>query len=597
MHRRGKHHNFGGRGARPLRAGLEELETRLLFSADLQGLVPIEPDHSPTVLTQQIEAPAVPTSERHTSAAELSQLLFVDRGSAQFGELTDYLHQGEYTNAVILTSEGDPLEQIRSQLAARGSVDQLHIAAEGDGQGIVIGNTHYTADSLLTYADAWSALGPYLSASSEISFHGGSLTELIDNEAFQQTLRELTGAQVSVHDNTELTEVLQTQAMPSELMAADLTVPVAFEENVGQTDAVVDFVARGTGYTVFLSQGDAVLRFAGDGSDDVLRIDLVGADSGSMASGLGATDAKNHYLVGGESSWRTDVSSYDSVVYGEIYDGIDIRYYSQQSQLEYDFIVAAGADPSQIRLNFDGAESVTIGTDGALLLALPGSPEPVRFDAPYSYQVADDGTRIEVLSAYVIHADGTVGFELGAYDTDRELIIDPILDYTTYFGGTGLDQGWDVTTDAAGDVYLTGRTASLDFPGTEVGTGDTKSSTDYDVFVTKLSADGSTALWSTYIGGSGDDTGYAIEVDASGNVYVTGDTTSTDFATTAGALDGTLDGAQDAFVIQLNASGDQLLYSSYFGGAGDSDTGRDIALGAGGELHVTGTTDSSDLPT
>jgi hypothetical protein len=247
-----------------------------------------------------------------------------------------------------------------------------------------------------------------------------------------------------------------------------VSLPLGFEENLGQTDAQVDFLARGSGYSVFLTEGDAVLVLGGEDGGYAVRLDLLGAESDAAVSGDGALSGSSNYLVGDDpDAWQTGVSQSASVTYEGVYDGVDVRYYGNQRELEYDFIVHAGADPGSILLEFDGAESVHVDGNGDLVVVLSSEAgDELRFQAPVSYQLTADGGREAVESRYLVNADGTIGFELGDYDASRALVIDPILEYGTYLGGTGLESARDVAIDASGSAYVTGRTGSNDFPTT-----------------------------------------------------------------------------------------------------------------------------------
>ena len=380
------------------------------------------------------------------------------------------------------------------------------------------------------------------------------------------------------------------------LEANYMSTPLAFEENVGQTDAAVDFLARGSGYSVFLSDADAILFLDGKDSSHVLSLNVVGAKSSVLPLGEYSLNSVSNYLLGGDSStWQTDITQYGSVLYEDVYDGIDLHYYGNQRQLEYDFIVDAGVDYSQIRLNFEGAEGLNIAENGELVITLNTAGEAVRFKAPVAYQLADDGSREAVTSAYVIYGDGTVGFSLGAYDASRELVIDPILDYTTFVGGTGYDTIEGIAADNAGNVYITGWAGSTDFPTTAGALNEMHNGGSYDIYVAKLSGDGSSLVYSTFIGGSGNDTGSSVAVDGGGNVYIVGSSSSTDIPTVNAYQNG-LNGTGNAVLLKLNSSGDGLLYASYFGGSG-SETGYDLALDPSGAVLIAGSTTSSDLPT
>jgi len=392
--------------------------------------------------------------------------------------------------------------------------------------------------------------------------------------------------------DTGLVDAVGTEAGPES--AVDYaTVPLAFEQNQGQTDDRVDFLARGSGYSVFLSEGDAVLRLENGDTAHAIRLDLVGTSDDAAAAGETQLEARSNYLIGSDpDNWLTDMANYGAVRYDDIYEGVDIRYYGNGRQLEYDFIVDPGADASQISLAFDGHESLRIDDNGDLVLTLSGDAgQQVRFLAPYSYQETDTG-RDTVASRYVIHDDGSVGFELGDYDTSRTLVIDPILDYGTYLGGTGTDQGHAIAVNDAGNVFVSGLTGSANFP-TTTGALDEIQNGGNDVFISKLSPNGSSLVFSTFIGGTGNDEAYDIHVDSTGAVYLTGNTASGDFPTTIGAFDTSLDGSQDAFALKLNAAGNSLVYSTLLGGDG-TDSVSGIAVDGTGNAYVTGVTDSAN---
>ena len=375
-----------------------------------------------------------------------------------------------------------------------------------------------------------------------------------------------------------------------------LSTPLTFEQNHGQTDQQVDFVARGSGYTVFLTEGDAVLMLQEGDAGHVVRLDLLGGDTSAPASGADLLASQSNYLIGNdESSWQTDVANYGAVEYSNVYDGIDLRYYGNQRQLEYDFIVSAGADTSQIRLNFEGVQSAGIGENGDLILTLNEQGDQISFNAPVSYQLAEDGSREVVQSRYVIHDDGTIGFELGAYDSSRELVIDPILDYGTFLGGTGSDTGYGIAVDSSDNVYVAGWTGSADFP-TQSGYAASPGSTS-DAFFSKFDATG-TLLYSTYFGGTGSEWITDIAVDSSGKAYVTGYTESTDLPT-LNAYDTSLSGSQNAFVAKFDptlSGASSLLYSSYFGGS-TAEYATSIAVDASNNAYITGWTQSNNMPT
>ena len=374
--------------------------------------------------------------------------------------------------------------------------------------------------------------------------------------------------------------------------AAHASLPLNFETNAGQADTSIDFIARGNGVGIALADGNATLILKDGDRSDVLRMTLAGAATDASAHAEGAVTARSNYLVGSQDQWLTDVASHAAVRFDGVYNGIDVRYYGNERALEYDFIVAAGADWRAITLEFEGVDHIGIDADGALRLTVDGinGPRSLHFAAPVSYQAGADG-REAVTSGYVIGDDGRVRFDIGAYDASRTLVIDPLLVYGSYLGGTGLDRARSIAADAAGNIYITGETASAAFP-TSAGVFDTSQNGGSDVFVTKLNAAGTAVVYSTFVGGSGNDVAWGIALDAAGNAYVTGSTTSTNLPT-VNAFQGARSGTQDAFFFKLNAAGTALSYSTYLGGTGSADIAYAIALDAAGNAYVSGDTDSS----
>jgi YVTN family beta-propeller protein len=382
--------------------------------------------------------------------------------------------------------------------------------------------------------------------------------------------------------------------------------PLRFEANHGVTDPQVDFIARGRGYTVFLTPREAVLNLRGpatsmDGhgqgqsSAAALRVRLVGANPQPRVTGLEELPGRVNYFRGNHpAQWRTNIPTYAKVHYEEIYSGIDLVDYGNQRQLEYDFVVRPGADPTSIVLAFEGAENIEVDPQGDLLLHLAGGA--IRHRKPVIYQEVD-GDRREIAGGYVLKGAREVGFKVAAYDGSRPLIIDPVLYYSTYLGGVDSDTAAGIAVDANGYAYVTGETSSTDFPAT-AGAFRVALAGLTDGFVAKLDPSGSALAYSTYLGGTGDDDGDAVVVDANGSAYVTGSSKSTDFPTTAGALQPIWPGGLNsaAFVTKLNPTGTALVYSTYLDGTGD-DQGRGIAIDASGNAYIAGETDSTNFPT
>ena len=374
--------------------------------------------------------------------------------------------------------------------------------------------------------------------------------------------------------------------------------PLHFEANRGQTHRDVRFLSHGPGYNLYLTAGEAVLvlsRPAADAKRVALRMSLVGAAREPQVSGLDELPGKTNYFVDKDpAKWRTRVPTYAKVRYREVYPGIDLVYYGNQRQLEYDFVVAPGANPDKIVLGFTGVDKFEIDAQGELVLHTTGGG--LRQHKPIIYQEID-GARRNIDGRYVIKSRKRVGFQLAAYDTTRPLIIDPVLSYSTYLGGSssgptcgcGNDEAFAVAMDNDGNAYVTGQTTSLDFPTTS-GAFQTTHAFGKDVFITKLNSTGSALVYSTYLGGNDVDAGHGIAVDANGNAYVTGLTTSTNFPTTPGAF---LSVPGFGFVTKLDPTGSTLVYSTYLG---PSTQGAGIAVDAQGNAYVTGQTGST-LPT
>ena len=380
--------------------------------------------------------------------------------------------------------------------------------------------------------------------------------------------------------------------------------PLSFEANRGQTDSQVKFLSRRPGFTLLLKPTEAVLVFRPSPTalpkaapQRVVRMQLLGANPSASITGLEQLPGRINYFIGNNpQQWRTNIPTYAKVKYEATYPGIDLLYYGNQRQLEFDFIVAPGADPEAIRLSMEGADHLEVDAQGDLVLH--AGSEQIRAAKPLVYQVVN-GIRQEVSGSYVLTDPHQVGIQIAAYDASRPLIIDPTFIYSTYLGGSSDDLGWSVGVDSTGNAFVTGSTTSVNFPTTP-GTFQATfagGGPGGDVFVTKLNPTGSGLFFSTYLGGSGDDVARGITVDSSGNAYVTGYTGSTNFPATSGAFQTTLAGgvSRDAFVTKLDGAG-LLSYSTYLGGTGD-DRAFAIAVDALGNAYATGATASNDFST
>jgi hypothetical protein len=370
--------------------------------------------------------------------------------------------------------------------------------------------------------------------------------------------------------------------------------PLSFEVNRGQTAAAVNYLARGSGYTLFLSATQATLGLthatgthSQASTEDVLRLGLVGANPAASVVGLDRLPGVSNYFLGNDpSKWLTDVPNYGKVEYRNVYPGVNLVYYGHQGQLEYDFVLAPGADAGAIRLSVQGAQSVSLDVRRDLVLHTAGGN--VVQHAPVVYQNVG-GQRRSVAGRFVLQGNGQVGFRVGPYDRSKPLVIDPVLAYSTYLGGSGVDQAHGIAVDSAGDAYITGSTSSTNFPTTAGALQTTGGG-----FVSKLNASGTALVYSTYLGASGQ----GIAVDGSGDAYITGSADSApNFATTPGAFQPS-SSVGGAFVTKLNAAGSGLVYSTYVHGFSyRGDSASSIALDGSGDAYITGGTFNADFPT
>jgi hypothetical protein len=417
-------------------------------------------------------------------------------------------------------------------------------------------------------------------------------------------------------------------SVPAELKARSLAatgkLPLSFEPNLGQVEAGqsdkrTTYLARGSGYGLALTANEAVLSLNGASKNgtsvsSAVHMQLEGAASNPKIIATEPLPGRSNYLYGNDPKrWVRNVPQFARVEYGAVYPGIDLVYYGKQGQLEYDFVVRSGADPRQIRLNVAGAERVSLGADGSLRLKTP--VRELRWNQPVVYQEIN-GRRRPVAGRFELLAGNRVGFALGQYDRSRDLVIDPILAYSTYFGGTGNETNPQIAIDTNSNIYLAGTTSSatmfpvetcgvLPLPPCPVLSGPT------DVFVSKLDPAGSFVIYTTYLNGldliatpplgnaTGADSSAGLAVDNAGNAYVTGTTNSTDFPTTTNAFQAApvAPGLQHVFLSKLDPTGATLLYSSYLSGSA-ADNAYALAADNNGNAYVLGSTQSVvDFPT
>ena len=415
-----------------------------------------------------------------------------------------------------------------------------------------------------------------------------------------------------------------------QVLASYGKLPLYFIENQGQLDPDVSYYIQGGDKSIYFTgrgvtfaltdagdekpSSEALVRPASYGGAGVARalspqreaqrwvvkLDFVDADPKARPVGQEPTAAVISYFKGAREEWTTGLPTYASLVYRDLWPGIDLVYTGTGSRLKYTFVVQPGADPSQIKLAYRGASGVRINDAGQLEVSTP--LEDFQEDNPYAYQEVE-GQRLEVEAAYSLEAEGSegvqFGFRVGAYDPHKVLVLDPvILLYAGYIGGHTSELGGGIAVDSAGNSYVAAGTRSeADFPVT-VGPDLTFNDTvDFDAFVAKVNPSGTALVYAGYIGGSGDERGTGIAVDTTGNAYVTGATGSTEatFPVAVGP-DLTFNGGSvlgDAFVAKVNASGTALDYAGYIGGSSD-DFAFGIAVDTTGDAYVAGETESTE---
>ena len=402
--------------------------------------------------------------------------------------------------------------------------------------------------------------------------------------------------------------------------------PLHFEANQGQVDERVRFLSRGSGYNLLLTSNEAVLTLSRRENNNennstaeredrkrggesliqtgTLRMRWEGANEEAKIEGVEGLVGKSHYLIGNDpKKWRSNISLYRKVRYRDFYPGVDLIYYGNQRQLEYDLIVMPEGDPNAIRLAIEGAEEVRVNEGGDLVVRISGGE--VIQHKPLIYQETE-GKREIIRGGYVVENLGQkqdekgkvlISFKIDHFDREKPLIIDPYLVYSTYLGGWSSDRVYAIAVDSSGSAYVTGGTYSPDFPTINPIQGLNGNG---DAFVTKLDPSGTALVYSTYLGGANSNTtndyGLGIAVDSSGNAYVTGLTGSTDFPTLNPIRATYGGGLSDGFVTKLDPSGSALVYSTYLGGNGN-DYGERIVVDSSGNAYITGITESTNFPT
>jgi hypothetical protein len=421
-------------------------------------------------------------------------------------------------------------------------------------------------------------------------------------------------------------------APPSPLLQNYLGLPLSFEANRGQAPSPYGFVAHGPGYALGVAPSEVALTLHSPGSKpsdsksfldrqfakwlpaeggrtSEVHLRLTGGNPEAAITGLDELPGRSNYFIGNDpSQWRIQVPQYRRVRMAGVYPGTDLVFYGNPRQLEYDFQVQPGADPSQIRFAISGAQAVSLDAAGNVVLETTAGE--LRLKSPVAYQKIA-GNRQAVESRFRMLASGEIGFKLGPYDATQPLVIDPVLVYSVLVDGNQGSEVLGITVDGNGNAYITGNTCSTDFPTTAgpLQSGHTGFSFFCeDVFVMKLDPTASSLIFSDFIGGSGAESGTRLTLDNSHNIYVVGLTASSNFPTSATAVKRQLGTQQpscplvagigspcfDAFALKLSADGSTLLYSTLLGGS-YTDIATDVKVNSNLEAYVVGVTMSSNF--
>lgn len=395
----------------------------------------------------------------------------------------------------------------------------------------------------------------------------------------------------------QLTRCEENYAMKAIIADGQIHLPLGFEANRGQAPEDVKFVGRANASSFLFKQNEVLLSIHNRGSRNAsssskrtvttaqIGMKFEGANQHPEITGKELRATRANYFIGNDpSKWVRGVDTYSGVSYSAVYPGIDLRFYGNQNQLEYDFSVAPGAKPSDIKLRFDGANTIEFSKEGELVLHTAAGD--VRHNPPIAYQQLA-GTRHIVAASFEKSDDNSISFKIGDYDHNQELVIDPILVFSTYLGGAADDALRGIVADPAGNAYLIGDSFSASFipRATE---------TNSDIFIGKLNSNG-LILTYTFFGGDKNDTATGLTVDSTGSVYMAGSTESTDFPILS-SFGLALQGPSDAFVVKLTAALDQFFYSTLVGGSG-AEQGVSVAADSGGNAFISGQTTSADFPT
>ncbi len=399
-------------------------------------------------------------------------------------------------------------------------------------------------------------------------------------------------ADADVHE--EIPQILETDGTVSPGHSSEVTLGTGwFSENQGQVqDPDIYYIYHANGILFgFRTTGYVMTGSYGNGTSWKVEVGFGNARH-VIPEGYGELSHKSNYFLGASSSrWFTEVPNYEQVIYRGLYEGIDLVFRASGVGLKYDLMVSPGARPDDICLLYNGIDDLLVDVNGDLHIMI--GPSDLREAAPFTYQ-EDRGMIQQVPSWFLVHKN-RVMFGLEEYDTSRSLIIDPLI-FSSYLGGSESDNALDLILDSDGNIVITGDSYSTNFP-TSDGAYDRINNGDRDIFIFRMSADGSSMISSTLIGGLGQDVAHGIALDDEGNIYVTGRSDSTDFPTTNGAYDQTQNGENDVVVFKMNSECSELLYSTFVGGGRYEVGYAGLQVDASGSAYVAGHTNSADFPT
>ena len=374
---------------------------------------------------------------------------------------------------------------------------------------------------------------------------------------------------------------------------------IRFERNVGQADSGYGFIAHGHQQSILLSAAESVIELRGSKKTKArfIHASFAGGRSNVEPQAEQPLSGRVNYLIGDSKKWHTDIPTFGAVRFPNVYPGVDVVYHGNRGNLETDFVVQPGGDPESIRIKVGGADQVQLESDGSL--SARADKRTLSWKKPTLYQVGAHGQKSRVEGRFRFESNGSVGFEVGAYDIHRPLVIDPVLTYATYFGTPYGEGAARVAADASGNAYIVGSSDDPSFPSSPGSFFSLVDGIQGNMLVAKLGPDGKSMVYETHIGGSNGDLGWGIALDSTGNVYLTGATDSSDFPLLPAANNLTTKSVTDplnCFVTKLNPAGNALIYSVVIGGT-NADGCSSVGIDSSGNAYVVGVTTSSDFPT